>query len=199
MKTKSMSVFFVYVAVLGSMWIMFFLNNIILNNSLSMIGGVLPRTFSFVGLTGIFTSWLFHSNFNHIIGNTQILLTLLLFITLIEKKPFFTIFSLIAVSGVFTWLLGAPHSSHIGASGLVFAMIGYLIASIVLARRWLYIVALFFMGADYFYCMTAGLIPQENISFAAHFGGLVGGIVFAYLVGRVVNKKEADNITLAMQ
>lgn len=198
-KSKSWNMFWVYVAVLGPMWAMFFINNVAFNNAFSQVGGVFPRTFSFSGLTGIWTSWMFHANWEHIVGNTQILLTLLFFVGLIEKNPLVMIGSLITVSGIFTWLLGAPNTMHIGASGLVFAMMGYLFASIVLARRWLYIVALFFMGADYFYCMKTGLIPQGSISFAAHFGGLIGGIVVAYMIGKMNKKKETtDNMSLAM-
>ena len=197
-KNKSQSVVYVFLAVLAPMWIIFLVNNVILHHIVQN-GGVFPRTFSMLGFMGIFTSWLFHSNWQHIIGNTQVLLTLVLFVALIEKNPLRIIFSLITVSGVFTWLLGAPNTMHIGASGLVFSLMGYLFASILFAKRWLYIVALFAMGADYFYCMMSGLIPQESISFAAHFGGLIGGVLVAYLIGKMSkNQLTTDNTSLAM-
>ena len=197
-KNKSMSILWVYVAIMIPMWGVFLINNVALNGAFSQFGGVFPRTFSLTGFSGIFTSWAFHANWQHIIGNTQILLTLLFFVSLIEKNPLSMIISLIGVSGFFTWLFGAPHTMHIGASGLVFALMGYLFASIILARRWIYIVALFIMGADYWYCMKTGLIPQGSISFAAHFGGLVGGIVIAYIVGKMGKFKTEDKIQYAV-
>lgn len=197
-KNKSKSMFFVYLVVIVPMWLVFLINNEMLHHVVQN-GGVFPRTLSIMGLVGIFTSWMFHSDFQHIVGNTQVLLTLLFFVSLIEKKPLTVIFSLITISGVFTWLLGAPNTMHIGASGLVFALMGYLFASIVFAKRWMYIVALFAMGADYVYCIKAGLIPQASISFAAHFGGLMGGILVAYLIGKYAKKQVAnDSMSLAM-
>lgn len=195
-KNKSKSMLWVYFAVLCPMWLVFLVNNSILHH-VAQSGGVFPRTFSMLGLTGIFTSWMLHSDFQHIIGNTQVLLTLLFFVALIEKNPLTVILSLITMSGVFTWFLGASNTMHIGASGLVFALMGYLFASIVFAKRWLYIFALFAMGADYLYCIKSGLIPQASISFAAHFGGLIGGIFVAYLIGKT-NKKSMNNDSMSL-
>lgn len=39
-------------------------------------------------------------------------------------------------------------------------------------------------GAGYLYCMKAG------VSFAGHFGGLVGGILVAYLIGKMSKKEQ---------
>jgi len=189
-KSKSQSIFFVFVLILAPMWMLFLINNVVAGGVLSQFGGVYPRTFSFLGMSGIFTSWMFHADWNHLIGNTQVILSLLLFISVFEKEPFKVIGGLIVASGIFTWLFGASGTMHIGASGLIFAMFGYVFASIVFARRWLYIIALFVMGADYLYCMKAGLIPQAGVSFAGHFGGLVGGILVAYLIGKMSKKEQ---------
>lgn len=198
LKNKSQSMLWVYIAVLVPMWLVFMVNNAMLGH-VAQSGGVFPRTVSMLGIFGIFTSWMLHADWQHIIGNTQILLSLLFFVALIEKNPLTVIISLITVSGVFTWFLGAPNTMHIGASGLVFALLGYLFASIVFAKRWLYIIALFAMSADYLYCIKSGLIPQESISFAAHFGGLIGGVFVAYVIGKVSKTPvNNDNISLVM-
>ncbi len=75
---------------------------------------------------------------------------------------------------------GATHSYHVGASGLIFALYGYVIGSAIIRRKISYIAFLIIFGTSYFYSLTRGLIPQEGISFAGHFGGLVAGLLVSY-------------------
>jgi membrane associated rhomboid family serine protease len=193
-KGKSREIAILHAVILIPMWSMFLLNNLLLGEALSGWGGIHPRDFSLTGWSGIFTSWMFHGSgtgggirgglWAHILGNSEILLPLIFIIGIFEKKPLRLVFSLIVVSGFFTWLLGAAHSVHIGASGLVFSMFGYILSSIFLARRWRYLIPVIAWGGAYFYSMRAGLIPEPGISFAAHFGGLIGGILVAWFIGK---------------
>ena len=199
-KAKSKEICLLYAIIFIPMWGMFLINNVFMMDSLNSIGGIHPRDLSFLGIIEIFTSWMFHSSgnrgmpgnnmFSHIFGNSEILLALVLIVGIFEKKPLLLIFSLIGASGFATWLLGAPNSVHVGASGLVFAMLGYIVASIFFARRWLYLIPIVFAGSGYLYSIQMGLIPHAGTSFAAHFGGLLGGILVAYLIGKYQKVKE---------
>ena len=81
-------------------------------------------------------------------------------------------------------------------------MIGYMIGGAVFARRWGYLLACIVMGTGYWLIIKQGLMPQQGISFAAHFGGLCAGLLLVqlqtYLSGRLytLNMPEALWITI---
>lgn len=199
-KSKSKEIAILYAIVFIPLWTLFLVNNVLMGDALNNLGGIHPRDLSFLGLIEIFTSWMFHSGgnkelsgnsiFSHIVGNSEILLPLIFIIGIFEKRPLVLLGALITASGFATWLLGAPNSVHVGASGLVFAMFGYIIASIFFARRWLYLIPVLGTGGTYLYSIQMGLVPQAGTSFAAHFGGLIGGIFVAYSIGRIQKYKD---------
>ena len=165
-----------YAFVLVPMWGMFFLNKIALFG-LWNIFGIVPRTLDLRSMVGVFASWTMHGNFAHLLGNTLVLLQILFLFGLFENNAYRTIVKLIVASGVMTWLIASPFSIHIGASGLCFAMLGFMIGGAVFARRWGYLLACIIMGAGYWLTIKQGLMPQQGISFAAHFGGLCAGLL----------------------
>lgn len=174
-----------YGFVLIPIWVMFFLNNTVLFNYWNALG-IIPRSLSLNSLIGVTSSWTMHGNFAHLMGNTLILVQTLFLFGLFERNAYRTIVKLIISSGLMTWGLGSPFSIHIGASGLIFAMLGYMIGGAIFARRWAYLLACLIMGASYWFILKEGLMPQAGISFAAHFGGLCAGL----LIG--ANSKHYD-------
>ena len=165
-----------YAFVLIPMWVMYALNQSILFG-LWNIFGIVPRTLDIGSFIGIFASWTMHANLAHIMGNTLILLQIIFLFGLFESNAYRTIIKLIIASGVITWLIGSPLSIHIGASGLCFAMLGFMIGGAVFARRWGYLLACLVMGTGYWFVIKEGLMPQSGVSFAAHFGGLCAGLL----------------------
>ena len=165
-----------YAFVLIPMWVMYALNQSILFG-LWNIFGIVPRTLDIGSFIGIFASWTMHANLAHIMGNTLILLQIIFLFGLFESNAYRTIVKLIIASGVITWLIGSPLSIHIGASGLCFAMLGFMIGGAVFARRWGYLLACLVMGTGYWFVIKEGLMPQSGVSFAAHFGGLCAGLL----------------------
>ncbi|WP_201602025.1 rhomboid family intramembrane serine protease [Psychrobacter submarinus] len=177
-----------YAFVLIPMWGMFFLNESVLFG-LWNIFGIVPRTLDLGSMIGVIASWTMHGNFAHLTGNTFILLQILFLFGLFENNAYRTILKLIVASGVATWVIASPLTIHIGASGLCFAMLGYMIGGAVFARRWGYLLACIVMGAGYWLTIKQGLMPQPGVSFAAHFGGLCAGL----LIG--ANSKHAYKTT----
>ena len=165
-----------YAFVLIPMWGMFFLNEMVFFG-LWNIFGIVPRALDTGSMIGVFASWTMHGNFSHLLGNTLTLLQILFLFGLFENNAYRTLLKLIVASGLVTWVIGSPLSIHIGASGLCFAMLGYMIGGAVFARRWGYLLACIVMGTGYWLIIKQGLMPQQGISFAAHFGGLCAGLL----------------------
>ena len=86
-------------------------------------------------------------------------------------------------SGLGTWLFGSPGTIHIGASGLVFGYLTYLVARGFFAGRLLWILGglavLVLYGG-----ILWGLLPRPGISFTGHLFGAIGGILAAWYVHR---------------
>lgn len=142
--------------------------------------GIKPRQFSLSNVYGILMSWTMHGNFNHILNNMVSLIPLLLVFMFSEsKKALSIICQLIIISGIFVWLFGGDNTIHVGASGLIFALMGFIGASSILRMKWWYCLFIFISGSSLFYSIRHGLIPTEGISFTAHFGGFLGGIYIA--------------------
>jgi len=95
-------------------------------------------------------------------------------------------FALVTAAGVVigaavVWLLGAPGTVHIGASGLVFTYFGWLIARAARERTILAIVVGLVTLALYGSVLW-GLSPfQLGISWQGHLGGLLAGVALAWV------------------
>ena len=165
-----------YAIVLIPMWGMFVLNKILLFGLWNAFG-IAPRVFDVRSMIGVVASWTMHGDLAHLLGNTLVLLQILFLFGLFENNAYRTIIKLIVASGMMTWVLGSPLSIHIGASGLCFAMLGFMIGGAVFARRWGYLLACIVMGTGYWLTIKQGLMPQPGVSFAAHFGGLCAGLL----------------------
>ncbi len=185
LKEKSKEILIINFFVFVPMWIIFLVNNYLLGNWLNN-WGINPRNFSVAGFISIFSSWMLHANFSHIVGNSTVLFPLLMMICMLEKKPAWHLIALIFISGLFTWMLGMPNTMHVGASGLIFALFGYILASLFIGKNYLYLVPVLVIGYFYFQSLLQGFIPQKDISFSAHFGGFIGG----FLIGSVIHRQE---------
>lgn len=100
--------------------------------------GIRPR--SLRGLFGIVAAPFLHSGFRHLIGNTIPFGVLGAAIALGGTRQIAEVTVVVGVvSGLGVWVFGAAHSVHIGASGLVFGYITYLVSRGLFARRLLWI------------------------------------------------------------
>jgi membrane associated rhomboid family serine protease len=164
----------------GSMWATFFVSVSMPFLHLNR-HGVIPRTLG--GLQGIlFAPWL-HAGLGHIAANTGGLLVL----GWLAMWPRITNFWQATVgamlgAGLCAWLLGAPYSVHIGASGLVFGYAGYLIARGFYTRSLLSVLVALFVAGGYGLSLLFGLLPiYPGVSWQSHVGGALGGIIAARL------------------
>lgn len=173
-----------YFAVLGLILLGYIIGNPLSYNNY----GIRPQTADFASFYGVVFSWTMHSNYEHLYNNVLILLQLMLPFIFFERRPVSMFILLALLSGFAVWLFGASNSVHIGASGVIFALIGYIFTAAWFSNYWLtkiaYIIVTLIFGLEYWYVVRQGLIPQEGISFVGHFGGLICGIIVALAFGQ---------------
>ena len=140
--------------------------------------GIQPRTKQ--GLWGILFAPFLHGSPQHLLANTVPLLVLGWLIMLRDAKHFIPV-TLLAMlgSGLFAWTFGASGSVHIGASGVVFGYLGFLIFAGWFARS-LGAIALSILVTVLWGGLVFGVLPgQPGISWESHLGGFVGGALAA--------------------
>lgn len=162
-------------------WLIFFANeayNLHLQDF-----GVRPR--SIHGLIGILSMPFLHGDFEHLFSNTIPFFVSGTFIFhFFDRVKWKIILIIWYFSGLGIWVFGDPMSIHIGASGLVYGMVAFLMTSgFIRKNKELTAVALvliFLYGS-----MVWGLFPQFswfreiNISWEGHLFGTLSGVALA--------------------
>ena len=140
--------------------------------------GIHPRDVD--GLPGIALAPFLHAGWGHLIGNTLPFLVLGFTIALGGLARTAAVTVIVAlVAGFGTWLLGPPHTNHIGASGLVFGFAAYLVARGAWSHRPLHLLVGLIVLAIYGTTLVFGLVPTPGVSWQGHLFGAVGGVVAA--------------------
>ena len=140
------------------------------------------RPLSSDGLLGILFQPFLHGDWAHLFGNSIALLVLGSIIALSGLSPLIRV-TLVSwvLSGVVSWLLGGVGTVHIGASGIVFGYVFYVIVRGLFTRRFLHLIIGLLIGFYYGLEALAGLSPLlEGVSWQGHLGGAVGGVLSAY-------------------
>src|SRR5436190_6706739 len=171
-------------------WLVFLVNNLILDGRLNN-HGIIPRHLN--SLTGIIWSPFLHGSFQHLAANTVPLLILGSIICARGGGEF----AIATVGGIFlggtlTWLAGR-NASHIGASGLIFCYFGYL-ASLAYFNRniptlLLSLICIFGYGG-----MLRGILPTAAaVSWEGHAAGLAAGVILAWFTSKVRNTPDESS------
>ncbi|OHD64165.1 MAG: hypothetical protein A2176_00810 [Spirochaetes bacterium RBG_13_51_14] len=140
--------------------------------------GIRPRTVS--GLPGILFAPFIHIDMNHLIANSISLLILgSIFLTMERKLSFLIVLQIIILGGFGTWLIGRSVYTHIGASGVIYGILGYLLTTGIFTRNIKTIIVsililLIYRGAIW------GIFPTEGfVSWESHLCGFLSGIISA--------------------
>ncbi|WP_196896195.1 rhomboid family intramembrane serine protease [Aureivirga marina] len=157
------------------MWIVYIIE-IVLNKNFNHLG-IYPK--EFFGLRGVLFSPFLHGDLKHLFNNTipiLVLTTVLFFFyRKIANKVFFYGFFL---TGILTWII-AKDSYHIGASGIVYMLFGFIFFSGII-RRYFRLTALSFMVIFLYGSMFWYIFPiEDKISWEGHLSGLLVGLAFA--------------------
>ena len=143
--------------------------------------GLVPRTVG--GLPGVVLTPFIHANFTHLFSNTFSLAILLALVVGSRKSPWVLIgLTSLAGSGLL-WLVGRS-ANHVGASGLVFGLIGLLIVNGLLQRSLVPVAVAILVGVLFGGTLFSGILPgTEGVSWDGHLCGFIGGAAVAYAVG----------------
>lgn len=162
---------------IGTLWGVFAVNAV-LGHAL-FVFGIVPRTVD--GLRGILFAPFLHANTAHLVANSIPFLFLGWLVMLRDRRHFLTVTLLGALgAGLVAWLLGAPGSVHIGASGVVFGYLGFLLLSGWFARS-VSSVVISVVVAWVYGTVLLGVVPgQQGVSWQGHLGGFIGGALAAW-------------------
>jgi len=164
-------------SIVATMWVVFILNQ--------MVGvdfnqfGIIPRETE--GIKGILFAPFLHGSLAHILSNTVPMLVLTTVLFWFYKKIAVRILLLSAImGGALVWVFGRS-AYHIGASGVIFSLVGFLVASGIFRKKikalLLAIVIFVFYGG-----IVWGILPtQPGVSWESHLFGFLTGIILAYI------------------
>jgi membrane associated rhomboid family serine protease len=137
------------------------------------------------GVPEIFSAPFLHAGWDHLISNS-LPFFVLGFLVLLSGLARWLVSSLIIiiVSGMTAWFLTPANTIILGASGLIFGWLTYLLARGIWSRRpaqvAVAVVVLLVYGG-----LIWGVLPSgTGISWQAHLGGAVGGVLAAWLLHR---------------
>jgi len=144
--------------------------------------GLLPQ--SLVGLRGILFSPLLHADWAHLSSNSVplFLLSAGLFYYYGKKAP--VIFLLCwLVTGLWVWIFAVDTGTHIGASGVVYALATFHFTGGLLRREprmMAFSLLVVFLYGSLVWGISPDFFPGKNISWQSHLLGGVAGIVIAF-------------------
>jgi membrane associated rhomboid family serine protease len=97
------------------------------------------------------------------------------------------------VGGLLLWLFGRP-AVHIGASGLIYGLAGFMIAAGISQRRFMEVVGALAVAVLYGNSLFWGLLPlHPGISWDGHLAGGVGGAIVGLTIS-TMPKPESTSI-----
>ncbi|MCP4604528.1 MAG: rhomboid family intramembrane serine protease [Proteobacteria bacterium] len=172
----------------AAMWVLEIVDQFILGGALNQYG-IRPRDTD--RLSGILFAPFLHGDFAHLSSNTIPFLVLGWFI-LLRGRAAFLVATLVAViiGGAGTWLIGASSSVHIGASGVVFGYLGFLLGGGIFDRS-IGTIILALISAVLYGGIIFGVLPgQVGISWQGHLFGFIGGVLAAKLFAGSRSKEK---------
>ena len=165
----------------GLMWVLG-IADLALGGALNVYG-IAPH--HIIGLRGILFAPFLHGGLGHLIANTIPFLVLGWFVMLQETSDFFVVTAItMLVSGLGTWVFGSPNSVHIGASGLIFGYLGFLLLRGYFERNFPSILLSLVVGFLYGSTIWGVLPTSPGISWEGHLFGFIGGVIAARLLAR---------------
>jgi len=174
MLAEARKALFVMVGFLALLWIIQ-IANVADHYGLVTEFGIKSR--SVPGLPDIFTAPFIHLSWTHIEANSG---PLFIFGFLAAYRGVVRFFGLtllvIVTSGFAAWLTAPTNSVGVGASGVVFGYLGYILVRGLFDRHLIDLIIGAVMALCFAYQFTV-LLPHAGIGWQDHVGGLVGGVI----------------------
>lgn len=166
------------VLLLGLMWVIELIDVVFLSDRLER-QGIVPRTVD--GIDGILWSPFLHGGIGHLLSNTVPFAILSgLVLTRGLRRYVNASLIIVGIGGLLVWLFAiGGNENHIGASGWVFGLFGYLVGSAWFERRPGSIVAAVVAIVLYGTTVLFGFLPRSGVSWEGHVFGLLAGVIAA--------------------
>ena len=155
--------------------------------------GLEPRVTS--GLIGIPLSPFLHGSYLHVQSNAVALLALgtLAVIRSGSRFPWICMV-IILVGGLGVWLFGRP-AIHVGASGLVFGLFGYLLVRGVMDLSILSVFVAVVVASVFGWMVVSGVVPTNDyVSWEGHVCGLIAGALAAIFVPGLSSATRSEGL-----
>ena len=183
----------VMAAVVVVLWLIEYVDTLT-NHALDAFG---IRPWSLLGLDGILFAPLLHASFAHVAANSLPLFVLgtVIWASGLRQWVVATVTGWVT-SGILAWLLTPIHYLVLGASGVIFGWITYLIVRGFLSRRWPHIV-LGLVVAFLYGSVLLGVFPMSaGVSWQGHLGGALGGVLAAWLLFRHERERRTRRVVI---
>ncbi len=158
---------------LGLLWAIEGVDQLLLAGRLDAFG-IVPRERS--ALPGILLAPFLHVGYAHLASNSVPLLVLGGLVMLRGRREFIAVsLWVIVLAGTGVWLLARPDTLHLGASGVIFGYLGFLLGAGIVERS-LPAVLLALLATFLYGGMLWGVLPQRpGVSWEGHLCGLLAG------------------------
>ena len=172
----------IYPALLvGVMWLVYWAEHLFAFDFYKL--GVLPRTLE--GLKGVLFMPLLHArgDVNHVLNNSFPTYVLLAAIIYFYREVALKVFVFLWIgTGLLLWVYAENKGAyHIGMSGVIYDMLGFVFTSGVL-RRYLPLQAISLFVVFVYGNMIWGIFPiKVHVSWEGHFMGLLVGLLLAFV------------------
>ena len=164
----------------AALWLIELVDQLVFHQTLDR-NGIRPRSAN--GLPGILVAPFLHGGIGHLLANSAPLLVLGWLVLLRGMAVFLTVSAIaIVVGGLGVWLFASPNTIHIGASGLIFGYLGYLLLRGYFERSVASILVAVVVGVLYGGALWSVLPSRPGISWEGHLFGFLAGALAARLL-----------------
>lgn len=166
------------IGVFGAMLWLVFIADWILPADLRL-WGIIPRELG--GLWGILFSPFLHGDLSHLLSNFLPLMILLALLLATQKQGWLIVMQIVLLGGLLLWIFGRP-AVHVGASGLIYGLIAYLMAAGFRQGRFGPAFAALLVGFLYGGTLLSGVLPSvgEQVSWDGHLTSAIAGGLLGY-------------------
>lgn len=180
--------FFVMLAFLALLWAIQVLNWAD-HDTLDQRFGILPHDVA--RLPEIISAPFLHFSWTHIEGNSGPLFVFGFLAAFRGVRKFLGVTAVVIVtSGLAVWLFQSGGALTVGASGLIFGYFAYVVLRGLFDRRLIDTLIGVVIALCYAYTLTVAVPGTPGVSWLAHLGGIVGGVISTGSSGPVASRRS---------